>query len=178
MSRISSVAGSIVFLLLAPGTLAGLAPWWISGWRMQAPLFGLGLFRILGALLVAAGTIWLLDSFGRFALEGLGTPAPVLPPRHLVVTGWYRYVRNPMYVAVTGLILGQGLLFGDVRILRYGAIVWLAFHLFVFVYEEPTLRGTFGAEYQAFCDNVPRWIPRLTPWTGGQPIKPRNLGLS
>lgn len=171
MSRASSIVGSIVFLLLAPGTVAGLAPWWISHWRMQAPLLGLSFFRLLGALLVAGGATWLLDSLARFALEGRGTPAPVLPPRHLVVTGWYRYVRNPMYVAVTGLILGQGLLFGDARVLGYGAIVWLAFQLFVAGYEEPTLRRTFGAEYDAFCDNVPRWIPRLTPWNGSEATK-------
>lgn len=118
----------------------------------------------VGSLLIAAGLLVLLDSFARFALQGLGTPAPVLPTRHLVVTGFYRYVRNPMYVAVTSLILGQALLFGNVRVLRYGFAVWLAFHLFVLVYEEPTLQRTFGPEYQAFCANVPRWLPRVKPW--------------
>jgi len=108
----------------------------------------------------------LLDSFARFAVQGLGTPAPVFPTKHLVVTGLYRYVRNPMYVGVIAVIVGQGLLFGDRRVLEYGALVWLAFHLFVLSYEEPNLRRTFGDEYREFCRNVPRWVPRAKPWKG------------
>jgi len=99
-------------------------------------------------------------------MQGLGTPAPVLPPRHLVVTGLYRYVRNPMYVGVAAVIFGQALLFGSVRLLIYGALVWLAFFLFVLLYEEPKLRDTFGDEYLRFCQNVPRWIPRARAWRG------------
>ena len=90
----------------------------------------------------------------------------VPPTRHLVVTGLYRYVRNPMYVAVVSAILGQALILGNVRLLEYGGIVWLLFHLFVLVYEEPTLRVSFGSEYKAFCADVPRWIPRFTAWRG------------
>jgi protein-S-isoprenylcysteine O-methyltransferase Ste14 len=164
MSRFSSVTGSLVFLLLAPGVVAGLIPWWISSWRMQQPFLGLWLFRVLGVLLLAGGTAVLLDSFARFALQGRGTPAPVLPTVHLVITGWYRYVRNPMYVAVTSLVLGQAFLLGDLPLLRYAALVWLGFHLFVLAYEEPTMRRSFGAEYGRFYANVPRWIPRLTAW--------------
>ena len=103
----------------------------------------------------------------RFALQGLGTPAPIAPPQHLVVTGLYRYVRNPMYVAVAAVIFGQAILFGDWRLLAYGALC-LFFHLFVVGYEEPTLKTSFGAEYEAFRINVPRWIPRLTAWRGGR----------
>ncbi len=95
--------------------------------------------------MIAAGAIVLLDSFARFALQGLGTPAPVFPTRHLVVTGWYRYVRNPMYVAVVSAVVGQGLMFGSLWVLAYGAFVWLAFHLFVLAYEEPMLLATFAA---------------------------------
>jgi protein-S-isoprenylcysteine O-methyltransferase Ste14 len=98
----------------------------------------------------------LLDSFARFALQGLGTPAPIFPTRHLVVSGLFRYVRNPMYVAVLSLILGQGLLFGSVRVLEYGIAVWVAFYFFVLIYEEPTLRRSYGHEYEEFCANVPR----------------------
>jgi protein-S-isoprenylcysteine O-methyltransferase Ste14 len=76
----------------------------------------------------------------------------------------FRYVRNPMYVAVLSLILGQALVFGSVRVFAYGFAVWAAFYLFVLVYEEPTLRKTYGAEYEQFCANVPRWIPRLRLW--------------
>ena len=164
MRRILAILGSALFLVLAPGTVAGLVPYWISRWRFEpGPIAWLPL-RVLGALLIALGALVLLDSFARFALKGLGTPAPVFPTRHLVVSGLYRYVRNPMYVAVVAAILGQGFLFGNARLLVYGAAVWLAFHVFVLAYEEPTLRNSFGAEYEAFCASVPRWIPRLTPW--------------
>jgi protein-S-isoprenylcysteine O-methyltransferase Ste14 len=118
-------------------------------------------------LLIAAGAFVVLDSFARFALQGLGTPAPVFPTRHLVVKGFYRFVRNPMYLAVVAVIVGQAVLFGDVRLLEYGLIAWLVAHLFVLGYEEHTLHRTFGAAYESFCANVPRWIPRLTRWRGG-----------
>jgi len=120
--------------------------------------------RAVGVLLILTGVPGVVDSFARFAVQGLGTPAPVAPPQRLVVTGLYRYVRNPMYVSVAAIILGQALLFGDWRLIVYGAVFWLACHAFVLVYEEPTLRRKFGAEYEAFCANVPRWIPRLTAW--------------
>lgn len=163
MRKVLALLGSAVFLVIAPGFIAGLVPWWISHWRVEAPFFGLPVFRFGGSLLVALGLIGLLNSFARFALQGLGTPAPVFPTRHLVVAGLYRYVRNPMYVAVVMTILGQGLIFGNVNLMEYGGIVWLLFHLFVLLYEEPTLRATFGEEYELFCAEVPRWIPRLRP---------------
>jgi len=166
MRRAFAILGSAVFLVLAPGTVAGLVPWWISHWRIQTSPFWWIPFRVTGAVLVVAGALVLLDSFARFAIQGLGTPAPVFPTRHLVVTGLYRYVRNPMYVAVLALIAGQSLMLADMRVLEYGALVWLGFHLFVVAYEEPTLRATFGSEYEAFCRAVPRWIPRLSPWRG------------
>jgi protein-S-isoprenylcysteine O-methyltransferase Ste14 len=140
-------------------------PWQICRWHVKAPLAGIFSFRVLGGLLIAAGLYVLLDSFARFAFRGLGTPAPIFPTRHLVVSGLYRYVRNPMYLAVLSLILGQGLVFGDVHVLEYGIAVWTAFYLFVRVYEEPTLRNTFGPEYEDFCTNVSRWIPRMRPWS-------------
>ncbi|MGD0297967.1 MAG: isoprenylcysteine carboxylmethyltransferase family protein [Bryobacteraceae bacterium] len=164
MRRISAIFGSALFFVLAPCTVAGLVPWWISRWRMEPPFFGLSLLRIAGVVLILAGLPVLLDSFARFALEGLGTPAPVFPTRHLIVSGWYRYVRNPMYVAVVSIIVGQALLLGDLHVLEYGAAAWLVAHFFVLVYEEPKMRSTFGQEYRDFCANVPRWIPRLTPW--------------
>ncbi len=167
MRRVSAALGSLVFLVLAPGTVAGLVPWWISRWRMHPALFGTNASRALGVVLLAASLVVLLDSFAQFALSGLGTPAPILPTRHLVVSGLYRHVRNPMYVAVVCLIAGQGLVLGDLRVIGYGALVWLAFHLFVLAYEEPTLRRTHGEEYAVFCANVPRWIPRVRPWNGG-----------
>ena len=165
MRTVLAVIGSAVFLIIAPGFVAGLAPWWITHWQVEAPFFGLQVLRWVGGLFIALGAVGLLDSFVRFALQGLGTPAPVFPTRHLVVTGLYRFVRNPMYVAVLMTILGQGLIFGNLRLLEYGGLAWLVAHLFVLFYEEPTLRASFGPEYESFCAEVPRWIPRLTPWS-------------
>jgi len=164
VQRTRAVLGSAVFLLAVPGVLAGLLPWWITHWELRPPFFGLELTRAVGVALVIAGVPGLLLSFARFALQGLGTPAPIAPPRHLVVTGLYRYVRNPMYVAVAAIILGQGLLLADERLIAYAALFWLVCHLFVVTYEEPTLQRTFGAEYEAYRANVPRWIPRKTRW--------------
>src|SRR5713101_3648676 len=164
MRRIFAILGSALFLLILPIAVAGLGPWWISRWQMQAPLLGFFPIRVAGGLLIATGLPVLLDSFARFALKGLGTPAPVFPTKHLVITGLYRYVRNPMYVGVIAVIAGQGLLFGNLRVLLYGVLVWLAFSLFVMGYEEPVLRKTFGDEYREFCENVPRWVPRLSAW--------------
>lgn len=162
--KVLAIIGSAVFLVIAPGFVAGLVPWWISHWRLEAPFFGMPLFRLAGCALILMGVAGLLDSFVRFAVQGLGTPAPVFPTRHLVITGLYRYVRNPIYVAVVSTILGQGLVLGNLTLLEYGGLVWLLFHLFVLVYEEPTLRASFGSEYKKFCAEVPRWIPRFTPW--------------
>jgi protein-S-isoprenylcysteine O-methyltransferase Ste14 len=164
MSRFWAVLGSVLFFLIAPALVAGLVPWWMSRWQMKPAFLGLAVFQLIGVVLIVLGTLALLDSFARFALQGQGTPAPILPTRHLVVTGLYRYVRNPMYVGVVAVIAGQGLLLGNIRLLTYGTLVWVAFYLFVVGYEEPTLHRTFGAEYEGFCANVPRWVPRLRPW--------------
>lgn len=164
MRRILAVLGSAIFLVIAPGFVAGYVPWRICRWHVGAPLLGVSSLRLVGVLLIASTFPALLDSFARFAFQGLGTPAPVFPTRHLVVSGLYQYVRNPMYVAVVALILGQGLLFASLRVLEYGIAVWAGFYLFVLFYEEPTLRGSYGPDYVEFCMNVPRWIPRLRPW--------------
>jgi protein-S-isoprenylcysteine O-methyltransferase Ste14 len=164
--RIAAIFGSAIFLVIVPGTVAVYLPWLISRWRIAPPLLGFSPFRLVGVLLVAAGLPGLLDSFARFAIEGLGTPAPVAPPQRLVITGLYRYVRNPMYVSVLMLIFGQGFLFGNVSSLEYGVIVWLGFFAFIVLYEEPTLRRKFGPEYDEYRRRVRRWIPRLGPKTG------------
>ena len=164
VQRAAAIIGSAIFLVIAPGTLALYVPWHLTHWHFAPPLFPIA--RVLGAALIVAGLPILLDSFARFALQGLGTPAPVMPPKRLVVTGFYRYVRNPMYVAVTALIAGQGLLFGSVTVLEYGAIVWAGFFLFVVAYEEPALGEQFADEYKRYRANVRRWLPRITPWRG------------
>ena len=168
MKQAGAILGSAIFLVVAPGTLAVYVPWVICRWHFAPPLLGFFPFRIVGALMIIAGLPVLLDSFVLFAIKGLGTPAPVAPPERLVITGLYRYVRNPMYVAVSSLLFGQGLLFGSVRLLEYGIVVWLAFFAFVVLYEEPALRQKFGKEYEEFCARVPRWIPRL------KPVEPRT----
>ena len=166
MRKALAAIGSIVFLLLAPGFVAGLVPYWITRWHFEPPILGLAVLRLVGAVMIAAGLPVLLESFWRFAVKGLGTPAPIMPTRSLVVSGWYRYVRNPMYVAVLSLVAGQGLLFGSARVLEYAVLVWIAFYLFVLFYEEPTLAASFPKEYAEFRRNVPRWIPRVKPWNG------------
>jgi len=164
MSKAIAVLGSALFFVIAPLVLAGFVPWWVTQWEFSASFFGVDLTRILGGILIIVGVPGLVDSFARFALEGLGTPAPIAPTQKLVVTGLYRYVRNPIYIAVVAVIFGQALLFGDWRLLWYGALLWLFFHVWVVMIEEPTLKQTFGTEYESFRTNVPRWIPRLTPW--------------
>jgi protein-S-isoprenylcysteine O-methyltransferase Ste14 len=159
--RALSIAGSAVFLVIAPGVVAGLAPWWLTHWRAGPPVFGSVALRGVGVVLIGLGALGLLDSFARFAVQGLGTPAPVFPTRRLIVSGLYRYVRNPMYVAVVSAILGQGLWFGSPTLVAYGAIVWSLSHLFVVLYEEPKLKASFGADYEVFRAHVPRWIPRI-----------------
>jgi protein-S-isoprenylcysteine O-methyltransferase Ste14 len=160
-----AVVGSIVFFFLAPGTFAFLVPWLISQWPGEPLWLDLAWVRWIALAVGAAGLAALVECFARFALKGLGTPAPVAPPKHLVVTGLYRHVRNPMYVAVVAIILGWALWFGSAVLFAYAVVVWLGFTAFVLVYEEPTLRATFGNQYETYCANVGRWIPRLNPWT-------------
>ena len=161
--RIRAALGSILFLGVAPGIVAGVVPWALTDWRaagaVPAPL------GVAGWVLIAAGAGALLHAFARFVAEGIGTPAPVAPTRHLVVGGLYRYVRNPMYLAVAAPIVGQGLVLGRPGLLLYaaafGAVVWA----FVRGYEEPTLAARFGAEYEAYRRAVPGWWPRRRPWS-------------
>jgi protein-S-isoprenylcysteine O-methyltransferase Ste14 len=156
--RARAAAGSIVFLVVAPGVVAGLGPWLIAGWDGH-PAWQL---RAAGVVLVAASAAVLLHAFAHFVLEGIGTPAPVAPTERLVVGGLYRYVRNPMYVAVTATILGQALLFGRVVLVGYAVAFAAVVAAFARFYEEPTLRRQFGAEYEAYRRAVPGWRPRLT----------------
>ena len=163
-TRLAASAGSFVFFCIAPGSVAGLIPYALTGWTVQRPIVGLPGEHVIGGVAIAAGVAILIDSFWRFALEGRGTPAPIAPTKTLVASGLYRYVRNPMYVGVLVTIAGQALLLGSVTLLTYAAIVWLAFHLFVRLYEEPLLARRHGASYEIYRVNVRRWRPRLTPW--------------
>ena len=159
--RIKATLASLAFLIVAPGVVAGLIPWLITHWSPLPPGDGLGALRWTGLILILAGLVVVLDAFGRFAWEGLGTPAPVAPTQTLVVTGFYRFVRNPMYLAVTALIFGQAVLFASWGVAVYGVVIAAAFDTFVRLYEEPTLREAYGEAYDAYCAVTPRWIPRF-----------------
>jgi protein-S-isoprenylcysteine O-methyltransferase Ste14 len=163
MRNRSAIAGSVVFFFLAPCMVAGLLPWWLTRWEglTRSPLL-LG----LGALAILAGVAVLLHAFARFALEGSGTPAPVAPTQALVVGGVYRFVRNPMYLAVIAIVVGQVLLFDSAALVVHGVLVTAAMAAFVRLYEEPTLARRYGASYEDYRRNVPGWLPRLTPWRG------------
>lgn len=119
-----------------------------------------------GAVVLLEGLVSLLDSFARFALVGLGTPAPMSPPTRLVASGQYRYGRNPMYLAVLAIVPGQGLVLGSSLLLGYAAFFWVPFHLFVVLYEERALAARFENAYAVYCQNVRRWWPRAKPWQG------------
>ncbi|MFL6217388.1 MAG: methyltransferase family protein [Actinomycetes bacterium] len=164
MDRVRAAVGSAVFFALAPGVVAGVVPWWLTGWRARAlPAWWLPL-RVAGVVLLVAGAGVLVHAFARFVAEGFGTPAPVAPTRELVVGGLYRYVRNPMYLAVLAAIVGQALILGRLVLLPYAAVVAAAFAAFVHWYEEPTLAQQFGDRYQAYRRAVPGWWPRRHPW--------------
>jgi protein-S-isoprenylcysteine O-methyltransferase Ste14 len=161
LTRLKTAVGSALFFILAPGVVAGLLPCLLTGWRFAEPLPFWTPVRFAGGALIAAGALVLLQAFARFVMEGLGTPAPVAPTERLVVGGLYGYVRNPMYLAVLAVIVGQVLLFGQLGLLVYAGLVALAFVVFVKAYEEPTLRARYGAEYDDYLREVPGWWPRL-----------------
>ena len=157
MSRARAAAGSALFLVLAPGTMAVLVPYLLTGWDAADPWIAA---QVAGAVLIAAGAAVLLDAFARFALQGLGTPSPTTPTERLVITGPNRYVRNPMYLAVTALILGQWLLLGRPVLLAWAFVFLATTYGFVRGYEEPTLLAEYGEEYERYRATVPGWWPR------------------
>ena len=165
MRTAQAIAGSALFFIAAPCVVAGLVPWLLTD-RYHLPLSAVPGFVAVGTILIVAAAALLLHAFARFALEGLGTPAPVAPTERLVVGGIYRHVRNPMYVAVLSIILGQALLFSSWTLVAYAAIGAIVMGSFVRLYEEPTLARRYGAEYETYRRNVPGWLPRLTPWRG------------
>ena len=149
---------SILFLILAPGIVAGYVP---LALLRHEPQLESGFFAYLAFPLWLIGMVILLWCFWDFLIKGRGTPAPIDPPKELVATGLYNYVRNPMYVGVLIIIIGHFLWFKTIWMIAYMAVVFLAFHLFVTLYEEPHLKKTFGAAYEDYVRKVPRWIPRI-----------------
>jgi protein-S-isoprenylcysteine O-methyltransferase Ste14 len=162
--RRSAEIGTAAFFVVAPGLAAGVGPWLVTGYRFEEPVAGWIAARVLGAAMIVAGLLVLIPAFARFAREGLGTPAPVAPTERLVVGGPYRYVRNPMYLAVISVIVGQALLFGQLVLLAYAAAFFAAVIAFVRLYEEPALSRRFGVEYDAYRAAVPGWWPNRRPW--------------
>lgn len=159
-SSVSLLLRSLLWTILLPGFFAGYLPWRYFGlrearveWSTPTSVLGL-LCVVLGALLLAACIV-------EFARSGRGTLSPVDPPRHLVVRGLYRHVRNPMYLSVTTIVLGEALLARSRALALYWAIWFLSANLFVIGYEEPTLRRRFGASYDEYTKQVGRWIPRF-----------------
>jgi protein-S-isoprenylcysteine O-methyltransferase Ste14 len=159
VNRTIASAGTALFFALAPGVVAGVVPWWLTRWEVLQQYWMPA--RVAGAVLVASGAVVLVRAFVQFAVEGRGTPAPVAPTEHLVVSGLYRYVRNPMYLAVLATVVGQALVLGQPSLLVYAAVLAVAFVAFVRGYEEPALRAQFGEEYEAYRRAVPAWFPRL-----------------
>jgi protein-S-isoprenylcysteine O-methyltransferase Ste14 len=163
-----AAVGSAIFFVVAPGVVAGALPWLLTGWQPQSLPDGWAPvavpLRILGAAMVIAGAGVVVSAFARFVTEGLGTPAPVAPPSRLVVGGLYRYVRNPMYVAILCCLIGQTLLLLQPALILYLLVVAAAVVTFVKLYEEPHLEGQFGDDYITYRSHVPGWWPRLRPW--------------
>jgi len=170
----SAAAGTALFFALAPGVVAGAVPYWISGWHTASRYWPA--VRVAGWVLLVAGALVLVRAFARFVTEGRGTPAPAAPTERLVVGGLYRYVRNPMYLAVVAAITGQALVLGSAVLFGYAAVIAVTVSAFVRFYEEPTLRRQFGAGYDAYRRAVPAWRPRLHPWQGPERPGPERPG--
>ena len=153
-----------LFFALAPGATAGLVPWLATGW--DRPDGAIGALDVAGAALLALGLLAVVACFVRFVTEGRGTPAPLAPTEQLVVGGLYRFVRNPMYVAVASMIAGQLLLFRSAALAAWLAMFLVAVVAFVKGYEEPKLAAQFGESYERYRRAVPGWWPRLTPYRG------------
>jgi len=153
---------TLVFAILVPGSVLLLVPYLLLSKVVPRPA---GWVNWLALCPCVLGAAILLKCGWDFAVVGLGTPAPIDPPKSLVVSGFYQYVRNPMYVGIELVLFSEALLFSSPKLLVYALLFGIGFHLFAVAYEEPTLRKKFGPSYQTYCQAVPRWIPRLTPWS-------------
>jgi protein-S-isoprenylcysteine O-methyltransferase Ste14 len=160
-----SVTVSVLFTLLGgPCLVLLLIPWLLTG--LHVPASETTTQRSAAALVIVLGLAILFETMTRFIVAGQGSLVPSVPTERLVVTGLYRYVRNPMYLGVLIAIAGEALLFRNVGVLYEWSIVGCGFHLFVVVYEEPKLRRTYPTQFDLYCAHVPRWLPQLTPWRG------------
>jgi protein-S-isoprenylcysteine O-methyltransferase Ste14 len=160
----SAAAISVAWGLALGGTFGCLLPYLMGDWRLHQPLPDWALARVAGGILIAAGLVPIASSFAAF-IQARGTPVPVAAPPSLVVRGFYRYVRNPIYVGFLIVLAGQALLFGSLGLVEYAAVAWCIGAAAVRFYEEPTLMRKFGPEYETYRSAVRAWIPRLHPWT-------------
>ncbi len=151
---------SIFFTFLQPGTVTVLIPYWLISSRRAGTFSSHQALRYLGLPLILIGAAGLLWSIWKFFSEGRGTISPVDPPKHLVVRGLYRYVRNPMYVAVVTTLIGEAIFFMSAPVLIEAGVFIVLANLFVAYYEEPALRRRFGESYERYLQTVGRWIPR------------------
>ncbi len=165
MTKNRAILGSIGFFLLAPGIVAFAIPAAISRWRLGPLTEDHPVMVPLGLTMVTLGLLALIGCFVRFALRGEGTPAPFAPTQRLVIDGLYRHVRNPMYLAVLAIVEGQALALANPWLALYGAVLAVAFVLFVRLYEEPTLSGSFPQDWPKYAAAVPAWLPRRNGWT-------------
>ncbi len=164
MRKSVKAATSVAWFVTVGGTFGCLLPYALGYWHFHGPLPYWGIARAAGGVLIAAGLVPIVHSFIEF-FRADGTPVPVASPPRLVVSGFYRYVRNPISVGFLIVLLGEALLFGSPGLLGYALIAWCVGAAAVRWYEEPRLARAFGAEYQAYRQAVPAWLPRLHPWT-------------
>jgi protein-S-isoprenylcysteine O-methyltransferase Ste14 len=151
---------SLLWTILLPGVVAGYVPWRFFGLG-RTPFDLTSPTQLLGLVCIGLGVVLLAACIFEFAWSGRGTLSPADPPRHLVVRGLYRYVRNPMYLSVTMILLGEALAVHSVALTIYWAIWFAAANIFVLCYEEPALRRRFGSSYNEYTQQVRRWIPRF-----------------
>jgi protein-S-isoprenylcysteine O-methyltransferase Ste14 len=153
------ILNTILFTIFVPGTVAGYIPYRLLGGYTRAVA---GVLPWLGIILIGIGAAIYFRCAWEFAVRGLGTPAPIAPTKYLVTTALHRRVRNPMYIGVALVILGQAALFRSFHLVEYAVGMLLVAHLFVIFYEEPTLHRQFGESYDAYRRSVPRWVPKLS----------------
>jgi len=156
--RTVPILSTVIFTIVVPGTVAVYVPIGLLGGysRLQN-----GPLTWLGAAVTLIGAAMYFRCAWEFAARGLGTPAPIAPTKYLVTTALHRHIRNPMYVGVAFVILGQATVFRSVHLVEYAAAMLLVAHIFVVLYEEPTLHRQFGESYDEYRRQVPRWLPRL-----------------
>jgi protein-S-isoprenylcysteine O-methyltransferase Ste14 len=163
MRKSTAAIGSVAWFVAVGGTFGCLLPYLLHDWHFRQPLPYWGIARAAGVLLICAGLVPVVHSFTEFFRAG-GTPIPVAAPPRLVVRGYYRYVRNPIYVGFLIILIGQALLFGSLGLAEYTAVAWCIGAAGARWYEEPILARKFGARYEAYRRGVPAWLPRLRPW--------------